>query len=95
MFSYKHLGDQVHYWSEACQYHGFPFGLALSPRTFTKCMDAALFPLPCLDICAFNYIDEWLILAQWKDMAARHLDVVLTNMKCLGRSLKHCAFSLS
>ena len=30
---------------EAYQYRVLPFGLALSPRTFTKCMDAALAPL--------------------------------------------------
>ncbi|KAI2664274.1 Transposon Ty3-G Gag-Pol polyprotein [Labeo rohita] len=30
---------------EAYQYQVLPFGLALSPRTFTKCMDAALAPL--------------------------------------------------
>lgn len=29
----------------AYQYRVLPFGLALSPRTFTKCMDAALAPL--------------------------------------------------
>ena len=30
---------------KAYQYWVLPFGLALSPRTFTKCMDAALAPL--------------------------------------------------
>ncbi len=29
---------------KACQYKVLPFGLALAPRTFTKCMDAALAP---------------------------------------------------
>lgn len=30
--------------AEAYQYRVLPFGLALSPRTFTKCVDAALVP---------------------------------------------------
>ncbi len=30
---------------KAYQYKVLPFGLALAPRTFTKCMDAALAPL--------------------------------------------------
>lgn len=30
---------------KAYQYKVLPFGLGLAPRTFTKCMDAALAPL--------------------------------------------------
>ncbi|KAI2664189.1 Obscurin [Labeo rohita] len=37
--------------------------LALSPRTFTKCVDAALAPLRLQGIRILNYIDNWLILA--------------------------------
>ncbi len=49
---------------EAYQYQVLPFGLALSPRTFTKCVDAALVPLRLQCIRIINYIDDWLILAQ-------------------------------
>ncbi|KAI2647899.1 Transposon Ty3-I Gag-Pol polyprotein [Labeo rohita] len=49
---------------EAYQYRVLPFGLALSPRTFTKCVDAALAPLRLQGIRILNYIDDWLILAQ-------------------------------
>ncbi|KAL0165937.1 hypothetical protein M9458_037781, partial [Cirrhinus mrigala] len=50
---------------KAYQYRVLPFGLALSPRTFTKCVVAALAPL-------LSYIDDWLILAQSEQMATEH-----------------------
>ncbi len=48
----------------AYQYTVLPFGLSLAPRTFTKCMDAALSPLRQMGIRILNYLDDWLILAQ-------------------------------
>ncbi|KAL0150471.1 hypothetical protein M9458_054288 [Cirrhinus mrigala] len=72
---------------EACQHRVLPFGLALSPHTFTKCVDAALVPLRLQDICILNYIDDWLILAASESLAARHQDVVLAHMKTLGLRL--------
>ncbi|KAI2645311.1 Transposon Ty3-G Gag-Pol polyprotein [Labeo rohita] len=72
---------------EAYQYRVLPFGLALSPRTFTKCVDAALAPLRLQGIRILNYIDDWLILAQSEQLAAQHRDVVLAHMKELGLRL--------
>ncbi|KAL0190873.1 hypothetical protein M9458_013571, partial [Cirrhinus mrigala] len=72
---------------EAYQYRVLPFGLALSPRTFTKCVDAALAPLRLQGIRILNYIDDWLILAQSEQVAVRHRDVVLAHMKELGLRL--------
>ncbi|KAL0148139.1 hypothetical protein M9458_056541 [Cirrhinus mrigala] len=72
---------------EAYQYRVPPFGLALSPRTFTKCVDAALVPLRLQGIRILNYIDDWLILAASESLAARHRDVVLAHMKTLGLRL--------
>ncbi|KAL0196189.1 hypothetical protein M9458_009761, partial [Cirrhinus mrigala] len=72
---------------EAYQYRVLPFGLALSPRTFTKCVDAALAPLRLQGIRILNYIDDWLILAQSEMVAVRHRDVVLAHMKELGLRL--------
>ncbi len=63
------------------------FGLALSPRTFTKCVDAALAPLRLQVIRILNYIDDWLILAQSEQLAVRHRDVILSHMKDLGLRL--------
>ncbi|KAI2654598.1 Transposon Ty3-G Gag-Pol polyprotein [Labeo rohita] len=57
---------------EACQYRVLPFGLALSPCTFAKCVDAALTPLRLQGIRILNYIDDWLILAQSEQMAVQH-----------------------
>ncbi len=68
----------------AYQYRVLPFGLALSPRTFTKCIDAALEPLCLKGIRIMNYIDDSLILAQLLLLAVRHRDVVLAHMKELG-----------
>ncbi|KAL0181298.1 hypothetical protein M9458_023704, partial [Cirrhinus mrigala] len=72
---------------EASQYRVLPFGLVLSPRTFTKCVDAALVPLRLQGICILNYIDDWLILAESESLAAWHRDVVLAHMKTLGLRL--------
>ncbi len=43
----------------AYQYTVLPFGLSLAPRTFTKCMDAALSPLRPMGIRILNYLDDW------------------------------------
>ncbi len=72
---------------KAYQYRVLPFGLALSPRTFTKCVDAALVPLRLQGIRIVNYIDDWLILAQSHQLAVRHRDVVLAHMEKLGLRL--------
>ncbi len=72
---------------KAYQYRVLPFGLALSPRTFTKCVDAVLAPLRLQGVRILNYIDDWLILAQSERRAAQHRDVVLAHMKVLGLRL--------
>ncbi len=78
---------EVCFRGEAYQYRVLPFGLALSPHTFTKCVDAVLAPLRLRGIRILNYIDDWLILAQSEWMAAQHRDVVLAHMKVLGLRL--------
>ncbi len=72
---------------KAYQYRVLPFGLALSPRTFTKCVDAALAPLRLQGIRILNYIDDWLILAQSEQLAIQHRDLVLAHIKELGLRL--------
>ncbi len=71
---------------KAYRYRFLPFGQALSPRTLTKCVDAALVPLRLQGIRIMNYIDNWLILAQSHQLVVRHRDVVLAHMKDLGYS---------
>ncbi len=72
---------------KAYPYQVLPFGLALSPRTFMKCVDAALALLRLQGIRSMNYINDWLILAQSHQLAVRHRDVVLAHMKKLGLRL--------
>ncbi len=72
---------------KAYQYRVLPFTLALSPRTFTKCVDAVLAPLRLQGVRILSYIDDWLILAQSEQRAAQHRGVVLAHMKVLGLRL--------
>ncbi len=66
------------------QYKVLPFGLALAPRTFTKCMDTALAPLRFQGIRVLNYLDDWLILAHSRELVSRHRDIVLRHIHSLG-----------
>ncbi len=65
---------------KAYQYKVLPFGLALAPKTFTKCMDAALAPLRLQGIRVLNYLDDWLILAHSRELVSRHRDIVLGHI---------------
>ncbi len=69
------------------QYKVLPFGLALTPRTFTKCMDAALAPLRLQGIRVLNYLDDWRILAHSLELVSRHRDIVLRHIHSLGLRL--------
>ncbi len=68
----------------AYQYSVLPFGLALAPRTFSKCMDAALSPLRSSGVRILNYLDDWLILAQSRDTLISHIDSLLIHLESLG-----------
>ncbi len=68
----------------ACQYSVLPFGLALAPRTFSKCVDAALSPLRASGMRILNYLDDWLILAQSRDTLLSHIDSLLIHLESLG-----------
>ncbi len=68
----------------AYQYKVLPFGLSLAPRTFTRCMDAALSPLRQMGIHILNYLDDWLILAQSQAVLTSHKTLLLSHLGCLG-----------
>ncbi len=68
----------------AYQYMVLPFALSLAPRTFTKCMDAALSPLRQLEIRILNYLDDWLTLAQSEDEFLYYRSVLLSHLEWLG-----------
>ncbi len=67
----------------AYQYKVLPFGLSLAPRTFTRCMDAALSPLRQMGIRILNYLDDWLILAQSQAFLTSHKTLLLSHLVCL------------
>ncbi len=68
----------------AYQYKALPFGLSLSPRVFTKVVEAALVPLREAGIRILNYLDDWLILAQSRALLCEHRDMVLSHLSRLG-----------
>ncbi len=68
----------------AYQYKVLPFGLSLSPRIFTKVAEAAIVPLRECGVRILNYLDDWLILAQYRDQLCEHRDMVLHHLSLLG-----------
>ncbi len=68
----------------AYQYKVLPFGLSLSPRVFTKVVEAALVPLREQGVRILNYLDDWLILAQSRRQLSAHRDLVLKHLSLLG-----------
>ncbi|XDV39639.1 hypothetical protein PO909_008842 [Leuciscus waleckii] len=80
---------------QAYQYTVLPFGLSLAPRTFTKCMDAALASLRMRGMRVLNYLDDWLILAQSRSVLIEHTTVLLDHLENLGLSVNWAKSSLS
>ncbi|XP_053195327.1 LOW QUALITY PROTEIN: uncharacterized protein LOC128379724 [Scomber japonicus] len=71
----------------AYEYAVLPFGLSLSPRTFTKCMEAVLAPLRRQGIHILNYLDDWLVCSPSERQAQLDTLTVLNNLKNLGLAL--------
>ena len=66
------------------EYTVLPFGLALSPRVFVKCTQAAIAPLRRLGIRLSTYIDDWLIHGESRQEVSRHTAVVVSHLESLG-----------
>ncbi len=64
----------------AYQYSVLPFGLALAPRTFSKCLNAALSPLRASGMRILNYLHDWLILAPFRDTLLRYIDTAASSL---------------
>ncbi len=79
----------------AYQYTVLPFGLSLAPRTFTKCMYAALSPLRQMGIRILNYLDDWLILAQSEVELLSHRTLILSHLERLGLRVNFAKSALS
>ncbi len=77
----------------AYQYKVLPFGLSMTPHTFTRCMDTALSPLRQMGIHILNYLTDWLILAQ--SQATSHKNLLLSHLGCLGLRVKFTKSILS
>lgn len=78
---------RFYFQGNAYEYNVLPFGLSLAPRTFTKCMDAALIPLRRQGIRIANYLDDWLICSPTEQQARNNTKVVLTHLQNLGLKL--------
>ncbi len=79
----------------AYQYTVLPFGLSLAPHTFTKCMDVALSPLRQMGIRIFNYLNDWLILAQSEVELLSHRTLLLSHLERLGLRVNFAKSALS
>ncbi len=66
------------------QFTVLPFGLSLTPRTFTKCMEAALSPLKQSGMRILNYLDDWLVLAQSESALLSDKLRLFTHLQSLG-----------
>uniref|UniRef100_A0AAV2IU46 ribonuclease H n=1 Tax=Knipowitschia caucasica TaxID=637954 RepID=A0AAV2IU46_KNICA len=66
------------------EYCRLPFGYALAPRTFSKCVEAALEPIRRAGVRILTYIDDWLILAPSREVAVSHTQWVLSHIQRLG-----------
>ena len=53
----------------AYEYNRLPFGYSLAPRTFSKCVDAALQPLRSQNMRVFFYLDNLIVMARSKEWA--------------------------
>lgn len=56
----------------AYEYARMPFGYALAPRTFSKCVETALEPLRRQGIRLLAYLDDLLVLATSAELAITH-----------------------
>ena len=78
----------------AYEYLVLPFGLSLAPRTFSKCVEAALAPLREKGVRILAYLDDWALVASSKEQAAVQLSLVLSHIQTLGFSVNERKSSL-
>lgn len=69
---------------QACQYKVLLFWLSLSPRIFTKVLEAAVASLREVGTCLPSYLDNWLILAHSWGLVCTHRNLVLDHLALLG-----------
>ena len=67
-------------WEFAC----LPFGLASAPRVFTKIMKPVIGMLRKMGVRLIVYLDDILIMAESKQLATQHAQLVASTLKNLG-----------
>ncbi|XDV29320.1 hypothetical protein PO909_032457 [Leuciscus waleckii] len=65
-------------------YNVLPFGLSLSSCVFTKVTEGPLVLMREYGVCILNYLDDWLILAQFRDQFCEHRNLMLSHLSELG-----------
>lgn len=68
----------------AYEYNRLPFGYSLAPRTFSKCVDAALQPLRSQGMRVFFYLDDLIVMARSKQWAIFHTAQLILHLTRLG-----------
>lgn len=71
------------------EFRVLPFGISPAPRTFTRCMDAALSPLRQRGIRILNYLDDWLVCAVSEEQHRHHVALLLEHVQRLGLHLNY------
>lgn len=69
---------------QAYQFRVLPFGLSLAPRTFTRCVAAALAPLQARGLRILPYLDDWLVCAPTQEQAQNNTSLLLHHVSQLG-----------
>ena len=66
------------------QYEVLPFGLKDSPWVFTRVVATLVGHLRCLGLQVFYYLDDWLLVAESKELLELHLQMTLQWTQDLG-----------
>lgn len=69
---------------QAYEFRVLPFGIALAPRVFTRCVAAALAPLQAQGLRILPYLDDWLICSRSEVQARSDVAHVLSHVAELG-----------
>ncbi|XP_013878914.1 uncharacterized protein LOC106528317 [Austrofundulus limnaeus] len=69
------------------QYNHLPFGYALTPRIFSKCVETALQPLRSAGMRILFYLDDLLLLAPSRQEAASQTEKLSAHLRMLGFSI--------
>src|SRR4029434_10351877 len=72
----------------AYQFNALPFGLALAPRVFTKCVEAAIAPLRLRGLRVYNCLSDWLVASHSGAAAVQDGHLVVAHLYRLGFVIK-------